>query len=295
MTTTKPAEKTLTEEMAGDCAMPQPTLGGAFRETYVHPQMGGPKNLAESTLGAPRSSSGGDLLSLGGALLGENIRSREAYGAATGHAVLHDHPSLRGLKRGLDVALAGLALLAALPLLLACAVATRLTSKGPLFFYQSRLGQGGKAFSIVKFRSMMINAEVALAEYLEANPEAKREWMTDHKLRMDPRITPVGRFMRKFSLDELPQLWNVVKGEMSLVGPRPIVSSEIPKYGEGYLDYCRVRPGLTGLWQVSGRNDTGYTQRVELDGHYVRCWSVARDLEIIARTLPAVVRSAGAY
>jgi lipopolysaccharide/colanic/teichoic acid biosynthesis glycosyltransferase len=119
--------------------------------------------------------------------------------------------------------------------------------------------------------------------------------MTDHKLRMDPRVTAVGKFMRKFSIDELPQLWNVVKGEMSLVGPRPIVSHEIPKYGDAYADYCRVRPGLTGLWQVSGRNDTGYTQRVELDRHYVRRWSVRQDLEIIARTLPAVVRSAGAY
>jgi len=227
--------------------------------------------------------------------LGANIRSRAADAPVTAHAWRKSHPSLSGIKRGVDLVLAALALLAALPVLAACAAAIRLTSKGPLFFLQYRLGQGGKAFSIVKFRTMMVNAEAALADHLAAHPEAKREWMTDHNLRVDPRITPVGRFMRKFSLDELPQLWSVVKGEMSLVGPRPIVSSEIPKYGEGYVDYCRVRPGLTGLWEVSGRNDTGYTQRVELDCHYVRRWSVTRDLEIIARTLPAVVRSAGAY
>ncbi len=294
MTTTKLVEA-LAEEMANNWATIQPTPGRASHETYVPSRMARANTLAESTMGLPFSGSGSDLLSLGGALWGENIRSRATDGTATAHPGLHDHPSLRGLKRGLDVALASLALLAALPFLAACAAAIRLTSEGPLFFLQSRLGQGGKAFSIVKFRTMVVNAEAVLTEYLAAHPEAKQEWMTDHKLRMDPRITPVGRFMRKFSLDELPQLWNVVKGEMSLVGPRPIVASEIPKYGESYADYCRVRPGLTGLWQVSGRNDTGYTQRVELDRHYVRCWSVTRDLEIIARTLPAVVRSAGAY
>jgi Undecaprenyl-phosphate galactose phosphotransferase WbaP len=253
------------------------------------------KPAAQFEIDVPVSGSASDLLSFGGALLGANIRSRAADAPVTAHAGRHSHPSLGGIKRAVDLVFATLALLAALPVLAACAAAIRLTSKGPLFFLQYRLGQGGKAFSIVKFRTMMVNAEAALAEYLAAHPEAKQEWMTDHKLREDPRITPVGRFMRKFSLDELPQLWNVVKGEMSLVGPRPIVSSEIPKYGERYVDYCRVRPGLTGLWQVSGRNDTGYTQRVELDCHYVRSWSVTRDLEIIARTLPAVVRSAGAY
>jgi Undecaprenyl-phosphate galactose phosphotransferase WbaP len=245
--------------------------------------------------GVPLSASSSDLFSLGGALLGENIRSRSTPASVTMHAGPHSHPSLCALKRSVDVVLAGLALLAALPILAACALAIRLTSKGPLFFFQSRLGHAGKAFSIVKFRTMIVDAEAVLAEYLEAHPEAKREWMIDHKLRMDPRITPVGRFIRKFSIDELPQLWNVVKGEMSLVGPRPIVTSEIPKYGDRYAEYCRVRPGLTGLWQVSGRNDTGYTQRVELDCHYVQRWSPKCDLEIIARTLPAVVRSAGAY
>jgi Undecaprenyl-phosphate galactose phosphotransferase WbaP len=246
-------------------------------------------------MGLPLSASGSDLLSLGGALLGENIRSRAADGTASAHARVHDHPSLRGLKRGLDVVLASLALLLALPLLAACAAAIRLGSKGPVFFLQPRVGQGGRAFSIVKFRTMMVDAEAVLAEYLAAHPEARQEWKASQKLRVDPRITPMGRIMRKLSLDELPQLWNVIKGEMSLVGPRPIPLYEIPVYGDGYADYCRVRPGLTGLWQVSGRSNTGYTQRVELDCHYVRCWSVTRDLEIIARTLPAVVRSAGAY
>jgi Undecaprenyl-phosphate galactose phosphotransferase WbaP len=292
MTTTSSIEKT------GYAAAPQPRQDEATNDrTSAHLPFGtGAKKPAQDfSIGLPMSASTSDLLSLGGTLFGENIRSRTADALGTAHDGHHHHPSLRGLKRILDVVFAGLALLVALPFLAACAVSIRLTSKGPLFFLQYRLGQGGKAFSIVKFRTMMVNAEAALAEYLDAHPEAKQEWLTDHKLRVDPRITPVGRFMRKFSLDELPQLWNVVKGEMSLVGPRPIVSSEIPKYGKGYVDYCRVRPGLTGLWQVSGRNDTGYTQRVELDCHYVRRWSLTRDLEIVARTIPAVVRSAGAY
>ncbi len=246
------------------------------------------------SMGVPLAASSSDLLSLGGALFGANMHSR-AGSASAAHAAPSDHPSLRGLKRTLDVVVAVLALLLALPLLAACAVAIRLTSKGPIFFFQSRAGRGGQAFSIVKFRTMMVDAEAALAKYLEAHPAAREEWKTTQKLRVDPRITPVGRIMRKLSLDELPQLWNVVKGEMSLVGPRPIPLYEIPVYGDGYVDYCRVRPGLTGLWQVSGRSNTGYTQRVELDCHYVRRWSVKQDLEIIARTLPAVVRSAGAY
>jgi lipopolysaccharide/colanic/teichoic acid biosynthesis glycosyltransferase len=142
---------------------------------------------------------------------------------------------------------------------------------------------------------MYIDSSERLHEYLKKDPSLKEEWASVHKLKGDPRVTFIGRFLRRFSLDELPQLWNVLVGEMSLVGPRPIVVREIEKYGSKYAAYERARPGMTGLWQVSGRNNTTYQERVDYDSFYVQNWSLALDARIIARTLKAVLSGAGAY
>ena len=199
------------------------------------------------------------------------------------------------MKRGMDCLLTLLAGMLAFPLMLALAVAIRCDSRGPIFFKQQRIGRGGKHFHVYKFRTMAMNAAELLEKHLAENPEAQQEWKETQKLKNDPRITKVGTFLRKTSLDELPQLINVLKGEMSLVGPRPIVDEEIPRYGEAYSLYTRVRPGITGLWQVSGRNDLPYADRVWLDRHYVCNWSVWLDILIIARTVPEVLHCSGAY
>ncbi len=142
---------------------------------------------------------------------------------------------------------------------------------------------------------MVPNAESVLSAYLALDPKAKAEWEADRKLKNDPRVTRAGAIMRKFSLDEVPQFWNVLKGDMSVVGPRPIVQAEVHYYAEDFANYAAVRPGITGLWQVSGRNDVSYPNRVALDSKYVRSWSLAMDFGIIFRTVSAVLRSAGAY
>ena len=146
-----------------------------------------------------------------------------------------------------------------------------------------------------KFRTMCENSAEVLEEYLLRHPHARAEWSRTHKLRFDPRVTRVGRLMRQYSLDELPQLWNVFTGQMALVGPRPIVAAEVEKYAEGFRFYCRVKPGLTGLWQVSGRSELSYPQRVALDCDYVDRWSLRRDFIILVRTLRSVVNQDGAY
>ncbi len=146
-----------------------------------------------------------------------------------------------------------------------------------------------------KFRTMCVNSAEVLEEYLTKHPEARGEWSRCHKLRHDPRVTRVGVFLRRYSLDELPQLWNVVTGQMSLVGPRPIVAAEVEKYRDAFNAYCRVKPGLTGLWQVSGRCTLTYDQRVALDRRYVQNWTLSGDLQILLRTLPSVVNQDGAF
>lgn len=199
------------------------------------------------------------------------------------------------LKRGMDLLLTVLGGLLAFPLMLALGIAIRLDSPGPALFTHQRIGRNGKHFKVIKFRTMAVDGDAILERHLDKNPEARAEWDATQKLRDDPRITRVGRFLRKTSLDELPQLCNVICGEMSLVGPRPIVDDEIDKYGAAYELYTRVRPGLTGLWQVSGRNNTSYEDRVWLDRHYVCNWSVWFDVLILARTVPEVLRCSGAY
>lgn len=198
-------------------------------------------------------------------------------------------------KRGFDVAAALAALLLLLPLFGLIALAIKLWDRGPVFYRHRRIGLNGADFECLKFRSMVANGDEVLARHLAANNEAAREWEETQKLKRDPRITPLGANLRKTSIDELPQLLNILKGEMSFVGPRPIVTAEVPKYGACFNHYLRARPGLTGPWQVSGRNDVGYTTRVELDRNYVETWSFRRDITIIAKTFRVVVSARGCY
>jgi lipopolysaccharide/colanic/teichoic acid biosynthesis glycosyltransferase len=200
----------------------------------------------------------------------------------------------RLMKRTVDLGVALTLLPFVAPVALMVAAAIRLTSKGPVFYHHRRLGRGGRQFSVWKFRTMAVDADKKLKDYLDNNPDLAREWIENQKLLRDPRVTPVGRILRKTSLDELPQLWNVLSGDMSLVGPRPIVEDEIPRYGPTYDAYKQVPPGVTGLWQVSGRNNTSYPERVRLDGEYVRDWSLSMDMYILMRTARTVVLTEGA-
>lgn len=193
-------------------------------------------------------------------------------------------------KRALDVVVAGVALILAAPLMLVVAILIYVTMGRPIFFQQRRLGFGESSFPCFKFRTMVNNAEAVLGAHLEQNPEAANEWRQRHKLAYDPRVTGLGRLLRQSSIDELPQLFNVLKGDMSCVGPRPIVEQEIRRYGNSWNEYVRVRPGLTGAWQVSGRNRLAYATRVALDRWYVRKWSIWLDIRILLRTVPAVLR-----
>lgn len=203
--------------------------------------------------------------------------------------------SRRFMKRFFDLAFTLGTAVFSIPLMFVIALLIKLTSRGPVLFGQTRIGRNGICFTAWKFRSMCENAEMILQDYLGKHPELCAEWMRNRKLKDDPRVTWVGRLLRRTSLDELPQLWNILVGEMSLVGPRPIVADEIPKYGEFFELYSKVRPGLTGLWQVSGRNDTSYDQRVVLDTYYVRNWSGWLDIYILARTVRVVLAGKGAY
>jgi exopolysaccharide production protein ExoY len=165
---------------------------------------------------------------------------------------------------------------------------------GPAFYRQERIGINGRPFRCLKFRTMVVDSEERLAEHLAANEDAAREWRETHKLRNDPRVTRIGRFLRKSSIDELPQLFNVLRGDMSIVGPRPIVEAEVEKYGEHFAAYASVPPGITGLWQICGRSDTAYAERVRLDVMYVENWTLLGDVMIIFRTIPAVLKARGA-
>lgn len=199
------------------------------------------------------------------------------------------------IKRVMELSLIVVFLPLLLPLILLIAILIKLDSPGSVFFKHYRIGQEGRRIMIWKFRTMFQDAEQRLGEYLEANPDLREEWEKNQKLKDDPRITKIGRWLRKLSLDELPQLLNVIRGDMSLIGPRPIVTQEIKKYGAVYPLYCRVRPGITGLWQVSGRNDTTYDERLALDAYYVRNWSLWLDLVILAKTVRVVLTGKGAY
>ncbi len=205
------------------------------------------------------------------------------------------NPSSQFMKRIFDLALSVIVLFALAPLMLCLMAWIRFTSKGPIFFGHIRIGKHGQSFRAWKFRSMVENANEVLEHHLAENPELKAEWEATQKLKRDPRVTPPGRLLRKTSLDELPQLWNIIKGEMSFVGPRPIVENEVEKYRETFQSYLRVTPGLTGFWQVSGRNLTSYEKRVGLDDYYVRNWSIWFDMYILARTVKTVFMREGAF
>lgn len=198
-------------------------------------------------------------------------------------------------KRCFDLLAAICALVLLLPLFLLVAAAIKLDDRGPVLFRHRRIGWNGRSFYCLKFRTMAVDAESLLQRHLALNPEAAREWAADHKLRHDPRVTPLGHGLRKTSLDELPQLLNILKGEMSFVGPRPIVSAEVPKYGDAIRQYCCARPGLTGPWQVSGRNDVDYERRVMFDKDYVEHWDFWRDVAIIGKTFRVVLSGKGSY
>jgi Undecaprenyl-phosphate galactose phosphotransferase WbaP len=197
------------------------------------------------------------------------------------------------VKSVIDLSVAGLSFLVLLPLFILVAILVKLDG-GPIFFAHSRIGRRGRSFKCYKFRSMRTNSDDLLANMLLSDPEAAEEWKTKRKLRNDPRITPIGKILRKTSLDELPQLLNVLKMDMSLVGPRPIVDQELHLYGAEIHKYCSFRPGITGLWQVSGRSETTFSRRVEFDVKYTENWSVWLDLKIIAKTVPTVIWGSGA-
>ena len=194
----------------------------------------------------------------------------------------------RVIKRSIDIvgALAFFAVFS--PVFLAIALCVGLTSGWPVHYRQTRIGRGGRRFQFYKFRSMVRDSDQALKDFLRRDPGARAEWDAFQNLSKDPRITPVGRYIRKLSFDELPQFWNVLIGDMSLVGPRPCMERQASLYGDAWAHYCAMRPGISGLWQVSGRNRLTFAQRVALDVTYVDNWSLWMDLSIMVRTLRAV-------
>ena len=199
------------------------------------------------------------------------------------------------LKRLFDIVATICGGLLIAPILLAIAFWVSHDSPGPVIFKHRRVGRNGKEFNCYKFRSMCVNSKEVLEHLLATDPEAKAEWDKEFKLKNDPRITKSGAFLRKTSLDELPQLWNVLKGEMSLVGPRPIVQAEVPRYGKYIKEYYSVLPGITGMWQTSGRSDIDYPERVQMDSWYVHNWSVWLDMVLLWRTVAVVLQHKGAY
>jgi exopolysaccharide production protein ExoY len=198
-------------------------------------------------------------------------------------------------KRAIDIvlSLSGIVLLA--PLLTVCFLATRLSSRGPALFCHRRVGFDGKQFNCLKFRTMVADAPERLRQLLESDPLAAAEWAANRKLRHDPRVTRIGDILRRSSLDELPQLFNVLKGDMSIVGPRPVTDEELVRYSNSVGAYLSCRPGITGLWQVTGRSKTTYHRRVACDTFYVRNWTLVLDIKILIVTIPAVLMSDSAY
>ncbi len=202
--------------------------------------------------------------------------------------------SYRVLKRSFDLAVCILLLPIVGLTMLLVGLFVLLSSGRPVFYRQERVGQNGKMFKLLKFRTMRKDGAQLLSEWFVLHPEARKEWQKNHKLKLDPRVTRGGLFMRQTSLDELPQILNVLRGEMSLVGPRPVVEAELVKYGKRVGFYLAAVPGLTGLWQVSGRCNVSYEQRVRMDEEYVRSWSLWKDIQILFRTPLSVIRRDGA-
>lgn len=205
---------------------------------------------------------------------------------------LHRQPRL---LQAVDIGIAFLLLILLAPIMLMVAMLVSLEGGGTPIYGHRRYGKDGRTFLCYKFRSMALDADARLARLLSSDPAARAEWLRDHKLRDDPRVTRIGRFIRKTSIDELPQLFNILRGEMSLVGPRPIVAAEVRRYGRRFVDYCSVRPGITGIWQISGRNDTGYRRRVAMDSLMARRMSPQLYARVLLGTARCVVTRQGAY
>lgn len=193
-------------------------------------------------------------------------------------------------KRVLDIVVSSLAIVLLAPLLALVAVTILITLKRPVLFTQTRIGHAGRPFKCYKFRSMVCDADKVLSQHLASDPAAALEWQKTQKLAHDPRVTFIGHMLRKSSIDELPQLYNVLRGDMSCVGPRPVLEGELKRYGAAKSDYLKAKPGMTGLWQVSGRNALSYDDQVALDSRYVNTWSLSQDVTILLKTVPAVVR-----
>ncbi|MBD2244932.1 sugar transferase [Nostoc sp. FACHB-888] len=200
-------------------------------------------------------------------------------------------------KRLFDIVFSLSVLILFLPVYLILALLIAFSSEGPIFYVQERVGKNYKPFNCIKFRTMVSNADEILMQMMETSPELRQEFESSFKLKQDPRITKIGRFLRITSLDEFPQFWNVLKGDMSVVGPRPLVAEELPKYGSYIDEILTIRPGITGLWQVSGRNDIPYPRRVQIDLHYARFRNLWLDLWIILKTVDVVIvpKNNGAY
>jgi Undecaprenyl-phosphate galactose phosphotransferase WbaP len=204
-------------------------------------------------------------------------------------------PSAQFAKRALDLAITIAFAPLFLPLVALMAALIRLESPGPALYANERIGYRGRMFKAWKLRSMVVNGDEVLRRYLNDHPEEKQIWQTKQKLKRDPRLTGIGRFLRKTSIDEIPQFWNVLKGDMSVVGPRPFLESQVEMYGPSFQLYKQVRPGITGLWQVSGRNHLTFKERVQLDAYVIQNWSVWMDIYILARTISVVLTAKGAY
>jgi len=210
-------------------------------------------------------------------------------------STLEQRPIGLGTKRTIDILLALFGIFLFAPLLIICFIAVIATSPGPALFRHRRVGFNGKPFNCLKFRTMATDAPERLQQVLESDPTAAAEWATNYKLRYDPRITIMGAILRKSSLDELPQLFNVLRGDMSIVGPRPITDDELARYSSSAGAYIACRPGITGLWQISGRSTTTYSKRVACDAYYAQNWSLSLDAKILVVTLPALLLTDSAY
>jgi exopolysaccharide production protein ExoY len=225
-------------------------------------------------------------------VLNQDISLRESRSDALG--VVRSWSVHATVKRSFDILGALLLGVALTPLMVVVVLLLR-AEGGPVIYRHRRVGRDGRVFECLKFRSMVPDADRVLRQLLDTQPELKAEWLRDHKLRHDPRITLMGRFLRRTSLDELPQIWNVVRGDMSLVGPRPVVREELMRYGRCLPIYLSAKPGITGLWQVTGRNNTDYRRRVALDVYYVRKQNLLLDLFILIKTMGVVLGGGGAY
>lgn len=225
---------------------------------------------------------------------GERYRTAEARVAhrITDRRLIRKVRAANGrLKRAFDLAVAAAALLILAPAFLTIALLIKLTDRGSVFYRHTRVGRQGERFECLKFRTMATDSEERLAHILVTDPQAAAEWQEGQKLRNDPRITKIGAFLRKTSLDELPQIWNVLRGDMSIIGPRPITRAELNRYGKDRRYYLLVRPGITGLWQVSGRSSTGYERRIRFDREYLEEWSWLGEFWILLMTIPAVLKT----